>query len=94
MSKEKRDSKSLIEQLAKSDQALQSFTINMPGAIDLARPEDAELLELLSYHVAAGSLYEAQPGVFKYTPAGIENLKEVARSSRQARLEVERMCRN
>lgn len=94
MPKEKRDPKTLIEQLAESDQALQSFTINAPATIDLSKPEDRELVELLSYHVAAGSLYEAHPGVFKYTPAGIENLKEAARSSRQTRLEIERMSRN
>src|SRR5471032_2967782 len=59
MPKEKRDPKTMIEQLAESDQALRSFTINAPATIDLSKPEDRELVELLSYHVAAGSLYEA-----------------------------------
>jgi hypothetical protein len=84
----------IVDYIVDSDDAMRSFTINVPADIDMSRTEDRELVQLLSLHVAAGSLYEAQPGVFKYTPEGFAMLKEEARSSRQARLEKERMSRN
>jgi hypothetical protein len=94
VAKEKWDPTPLMDYIAASDEAMRSFTIRRPANIDMSRTEDRELVQLLSLHVAGGSLYEAQPGVFKYTPEGIENLKEEARRSRQKRLEMERMSRN
>jgi hypothetical protein len=94
MAKEKWDPRPLMDYIAASDEAMRSFTIRRPANIDMSSTEDRELVQLLSLHVAAGSLYEAQPGVFKYTPEGMENLKEEARRSRQKRLENERMIRN
>jgi hypothetical protein len=94
MAKDKWDTTLLVDYIADGDDAMRSFTIRVPPNIDMARTEDRELIQLLSLHVAAGSLYEAQPGVFKYTLEGFEKLKEEARSSRQTRLEEERMNRN
>jgi hypothetical protein len=94
MGKEKWDLTPIVDYLVDCDDAMQSFTINVPANIDMSRTEDRELVQLLSLQVAAGSLYEAQPGVFKYTPEGFEKLKEEARTSRQTRLEKERMSRN
>ena len=94
MTREKWDATSLMEYILDSDEAMRSFTIKMPANTDMSRTEDRELVQLLSLHVAAGSLYEAQPGVFKYTSEGIEKLKQEARISSQKRLEMERMSRN
>jgi hypothetical protein len=94
MAKDKWDTTPLVDYIVDGDDAMRSFTIRVPPNIDMARTEDRELVQLLSLHVAAGSLYEAQPGVFKYTLEGFEKLKEEARSSRQTRLEKERMSRN
>jgi hypothetical protein len=94
MPKEKWDPTPIVDYIVDSDDAMRSFTIIVPANIDMSRTEDRELVQLLSLHVAAGSLYEEQPGVFKYTPEGFERLKEEARSSRRARLEKERMSRN
>ena len=94
MAKEKWDPTFLMDYIADSDEAMRSFTMYRPANIDMSRTEDRELVQLLSLHVATGSLYEARPGVFKYTPEGIEKLKEEARSSRRTRLEMERMSRN
>jgi hypothetical protein len=94
MSKEKWDPQPLMDYIADNDEAMRSFAIHRPSSIDMSRAEDRELVQLLSLHVAAGSLYEARPGVFKYTPEGIEKLKQEARTSRQTRLEMERMSRN
>jgi hypothetical protein len=95
MVKEKWDRASLLmDYIVDCDEAMRSFTIRMPANIDMSRTEDRELFQLLSLHVATGSLYEAEPGIFKYTPEGLENLKEEARSLKQTRLEKERMSRN
>jgi hypothetical protein len=94
MTKEKWDPTPLVDYIVDSDDAMQSFTIHRPANIDMSRIEDRELVQLLSLHVADGSLYEAAPGVFKYTPKGFEKLKQEARSSRTMRLEKERMSRN
>jgi len=94
MVKEKRDPMALMEHMAESDEAMQSFTVNKPANIDMSRLEDREFVQVLSIHVEAGLLFEAEPGVFKLTPGGIEHLRETARSWRQARLERERMSRN
>ena len=84
----------LMEHMAESDDAMQSFTINKPANIDMSRPEDREFVQVLSFHVEAGLLFEAEPGVFRLTPGGIEHLRETARSSRQTRRERERLGRN
>jgi hypothetical protein len=55
---------------------------------------DEAACETLARKFADGSLYEAQPGVFMYTPQGIEKLNEEVRCSRRNRLEMERMSRN
>ena len=94
MPKKEWDPTPIVDYIVDNDDAVRFFTISVPADIDMSRTEDRELVQLLSLHVAAGSLYEAQPGVFKYTPEGFEMLKEEARSSRQARLEKERMSRN
>jgi hypothetical protein len=94
MAKEKWDPTTLMDYLLDSDEAMRSFTIHKPANIDMSRIEDRELVQFLSLHVAAGSLYEAAPGVFKYTPEGFETLKEEARCLRRKRLEIERMSRN
>jgi hypothetical protein len=94
MPKEKWDPRPLVDYLLDNDDLLHLLEINMPANINMSRTEDRKLVQLLSLHVAAGSLYEAQPGVFKYTPEGFEKLKEEARISREARLEEERMSRN
>jgi hypothetical protein len=94
MPKEKLDPTPELDYMLDSDDAMRSFKINVPANIDMSRTEDRELVEFLSLHVAAGSLYEAQPGVFKCTPEGLEMLREEVRSSTQARLERERMSRN
>jgi hypothetical protein len=94
MRKEKWDPRPLVDYLLDNDGLLHLLEINIPDNINMSRAEDRKLVQLLSLHVAAGSLYEAQPGVFKYTPEGFEKLKEEARICRQARLEEERMSRN
>jgi hypothetical protein len=94
MVKEKRDTATLMEHMAESDKAMQSFSINKPANLDMSRPENREFVQVLSFHVAAGFLYEAEPGVFMFTSGGIEHLKQMARSSREMRLEEERMSRN
>jgi hypothetical protein len=85
--------KPLMDCATDSDTAMRLFTINTAN-MDMSITEDRELVHLVSLHAADGSLYEAQPGVFKYTPQGIEKAKEEARSSRRNRLEMERMSRN
>jgi hypothetical protein len=94
MAKENWDPTALMDYILDSDEAMQSFTIRKPAHIDMLRIEDRELVQYLSLHMAAGSLYEAAPGVFKYTLAGFETLKEEARCLRRKRLEMERMSRN
>jgi hypothetical protein len=94
MPKEKWDPTPDVDYLVDNEDAMWSFKINMPTNIDMSRAEDRELVQFLALHVAAGSLYEAQPGVFKCTPEGFEILKEEAKSSRLARLEKDRMSRN
>jgi hypothetical protein len=94
MPKEKWDPRPLVDCLLDNDDLLYLLEINIPANINMSRTEDRKLVQLLSLHVAAGSLYEAQPGVFKYTPEGFEKLREEARTFRQARLEKERMSRN
>jgi hypothetical protein len=94
MPREKWDPTAIVNYIVDCDEAIQSLTIRLRGNIDMSKTEDRELVQLLSLHVATGSLYEAEPGVFKYTPEGFEELKEEARSSREARLEKERMSRN
>jgi hypothetical protein len=94
MAKEKWDPTLLMDDIADSDETMRSFTINTPANIDMSITEDRELVQLLSLHVADGSLYEAQPGVFKYTPQGIKKLKEEVWCLRRRRQEKERMSRN
>jgi hypothetical protein len=94
MAKQKRDTTALMEHMAESTEAMRSFSVNKPANIDMSRPEDREFVKVLSFHVAAGFLYEAEPDVFKFTPGGIEHLKQMAKSSRETRLEAERMSRN
>jgi hypothetical protein len=95
MAKEKWDpAPLLVDCMVDCDEAMRSFTIRMPANIDMSRTEDRELFQLLLLHVVTGSLYEAEPGIFKYTPKGLEALKEEATSLRQIRLEEERMSRN
>jgi hypothetical protein len=92
--KEKWDSTPLTDDRADSDETMRAFTITTPANIDMSITEDRELVQLVSLHVADGSLYEAQPGVFKYTPQGIEKKKREVISARRNRLEMERMSRN
>jgi hypothetical protein len=94
MVKEKRDPSALMEYMVESEDAMQSFSVNKPPNIDMSRSEDREFVQVLSFHLAAGFLYEAEPNVFKFTPEGIEHLRQTARCSREMRLEKERMSRN
>jgi hypothetical protein len=92
--KRKWDAMPLKDDIADSDETMRSFRITTPANIDMSITEDRELVQLVSLHVADGSLYEAQPGVFKYTPQGIEKKNREAMSLMRNRLEMERMSRN
>ncbi len=71
MVKQKRDTTALMEHMAESTEAMHSFSVNKPANIDMSRPEDREFVKVLSFHVAAGFLYEAEPDVFKFTSGAL-----------------------